>query len=50
MEWKRKTGIIWLCYAVASPITIAGAFIHPSVNIAGLVILACISDFCMIDK
>jgi hypothetical protein len=50
MDWKKKKETIWSCYVFASVIAIGGAFVHPAVNMIGIILLVCIAGFCMIDK
>jgi hypothetical protein len=50
MKWKKKNRIIWGCYAVAATVTVAGLFTHPAINITGMLMLACIAGFCMVDR
>jgi hypothetical protein len=50
MKEETKKRIIWISYAIASVTAISGIFIHPAVNMAGIIMLVCIMVFCMMDE
>jgi hypothetical protein len=50
MNRKKEKAIVWICYAAASAVTLAGIFIHPAVNLVGVAMLAGVLGYCMTDK
>ncbi|MDR1112222.1 MAG: hypothetical protein LBL18_00450 [Bacteroidales bacterium] len=50
MKTEKKIKRVWICFAIASITAVVGSIIHPLIFAVGMIGLAGVMGFCMIDR